>query len=270
LDLQKRSAVMATLHDLAPLRDSGTLTRAQLNRFHAHCLQLRQADLVICDSASSAEDASQFLSIPAERLTVLPLGLDFEAFARPVSPLRLPQGTKDTLRVLSIGSILPRKNIQALVPVLFGLKRRGVRVSLLRGESRLPENLREDLVSILGSDRLIEFGGVTDELLVRLYQSSDVFFIPSLIEGFGLPVLEAMAAGCPVVSSSASSLPEVAADAALLFDPARPQDAVDNLQRLAVDSRTRSEFQSKGVSRARSLSWERHLRGLLDLYRALS
>jgi glycosyltransferase involved in cell wall biosynthesis len=268
--LRKRSAVMATLHDLAPLRDPGTLTRAQLSRFHASCLRLRQADLVVCDSASSAEDASQFLSIPAERLTVLPLGVDFEAFARPVSPLTLPEGTKDTFRVLSVGSSLPRKNLQSLAPVLFGLARRGIRVSLLRGGSRLPENLREELVSILGSDRLVEFGGVTDELLVRLYQSSDVFFLPSLIEGFGLPVLEAMAAGCPVVSSNASSLPEVAGDAALFFDPARPQDAVNHLHRLAVDSRARSELRDKGVSRAGSLSWERHFRGLLDLYRALS
>jgi glycosyltransferase involved in cell wall biosynthesis len=98
-------------------------------------------------------------------------------------------------------------------------------------------------------------------LLVRLYQSSDVFFMPSLLEGFGLPILEAMAAGCPVVSSNASSLPEVAGDAALLFDPARPQDATDHLHRLAGDSQARSELRNKGRVRARSLSWERHFSG---------
>jgi glycosyltransferase involved in cell wall biosynthesis len=268
--LQNRPAVMATLHDLAPLRDPRALTRSQLSRFHTTCLNLRRADLVVCDSSSSAKDALEFLKIPEERLAVLHLGVDFEAFARPVEPLALPEATTDTFRVLSVGSSLPRKNLQSLVPVFLGLKRRGVRTSLLRAGSRLPEELRDQLVRILGRTHLVEFGVLTDDLLVRLYQSSDAFFMPSLIEGFGLPILEAMAAGCPVVSSNACSLPEVAGDAALLFDPAWPEDAVNHLHRIAVDSGARSEFRSKGVSRARSLSWERHFHGLLEHYRALA
>jgi len=268
--LRNRSAVVATLHDLAPLRDAGTLTRAQVSRFRTTCLHLKQADLIVCDSTSSAEDALAFLKIPEKRLSVLLLGVDFETFARPVEPLSLPEVAKNTFRVLSVGSSLPRKNLRSLAPVLLGLQRRGVRTSLLRAGSSLSEQLREQLVRILGHDHLFEFGGLTDELLVRLYQSSDVFFIPSFIEGFGLPILEAMAAGCPVVSSNACSLPEVAGDAALLFDPARPEGAVNHLHRLVVDSRARSELRNMGVLRARSLSWERHFHGLLELYRALS
>jgi glycosyltransferase involved in cell wall biosynthesis len=268
--LRNRSAVMATLHDLAPLRDPGALTRSQLSRFHMTCLNLRRADLVICDSSSSAEDALEFLKIPANRLAVLHLGVDFEAFARPVEPLPLPEATTDTFRVLSVGSSLPRKNLHSLVPVLGHLRRRGVRVSLLRAGSGLPEELRNQLVDILGRTHLVEFGVLTDEVLVRLYQSSDAFFMPSLIEGFGLPILEAMAAGCPVVSSKAGSLPEVTGKAALLFDPVRPEEAVDHLHRLAVDSGTRSECRSKGVSRARTLSWEKHFHGLLEHYRAFA
>jgi glycosyltransferase involved in cell wall biosynthesis len=268
--LRNRSAVVATLHDLAPLRDSGTLTRGQLRRFRATCLHLRQADLVICDSASSAEDALKFLNIPAGKLSVLLLGVDFKAFARPVEPLALPERTTESLRVLSVGSTLPRKNLQSLAPVLLGLRERGIRTSLLRAGAQLPPELRQQLVEILGPEHLVEFGGLTDELLIRLYQSSDVFFMPSLIEGFGLPILEAMAAGCPVVSSNACSLPEVAGDAALLFDPVRPWDAVDHLHRLAADSRTRSELRTRGLSRARSLSWEKHFDRLLALYRGLS
>jgi glycosyltransferase involved in cell wall biosynthesis len=268
--LQKRSAVVATLHDLAPLRDRGPLTRGQLSRFHATCLQLKQADLVICDSASSAEDALRFLKIPEKKLTVLLLGVDFEAFARPVEPLALPEATKETFRVLSVGSNLPRKNLPCLAPVLLGLRERGIRTSLLRAGSPLPKALREQLVEILGPDHLIEFGGLTDKLLVRLYQTSDVFFMPSLIEGFGLPILEAMAAGCPVVSSNACSLPEVAGDAALLFDPARPEEAVNHLHKVALDSPARNELRDRGVSRARRLSWEKHFHGLFELYRAVS
>ncbi|HET7238897.1 MAG TPA: glycosyltransferase family 1 protein, partial [Terrimicrobiaceae bacterium] len=234
------------------------------------CLKLNLADRVVCDSTSSAEDAVKYLKIPEEKLAVLLLGVDFEAFARPVQPLALPETVRNTFRVLSVGSSLPRKNLPCLLPVVRDLKRRGVRVSVLRAGSRLPEELRTQLVEILGGTHFLEFGLLTDELLVRLYQSSDVFFMPSLLEGFGLPILEAMAAGCPVVSSNASSLPEVAGDAALLFDPARPQDATDHLHRLAGDSQIRSELRSKGRVRARSLSWERHFFGLLEHYRTLA
>lgn len=268
--LRNRSAVIATLHDLAPLRDLGHLTLAQRDRFQKTCLHLKQADLVVCDSTSSAEDAVQFLKIPEERLTVLPLGVDVETFARQVEPLALPQNTRDTFRILSVGSDLPRKNLKSLAPVVLGLQQRGVSISLLRAGSPLPENLREQLVRILGQSHVVEFGGLTDELLVRLYHSSDAFFMPSFLEGFGLPILEAMAAGCPVVSSNSCSLPEVAGDAALFFDPARPEDAIDHLHRLAVDSETRNEFKKRGASRARDLSWEKHFQTLIDLYRAFS
>jgi glycosyltransferase involved in cell wall biosynthesis len=268
--LRNRPAIMATLHDLAPLRDPGALTRSQLSRFYTTCLELSLADRVVCDSTSSAEDAVKYLKIPEEKLAVLLLGVDFEAFARPVEPVALPETVRNTFRVLSVGSSLPRKNLQCLLPVVRDLKRRGVRVSVLRAGSRLPEELRTQLVEILGGTHLLEFGLLTDELLVRLYQSSDVFFMPSLLEGFGLPILEAMAAGCSVVSSNASSLAEVAGDAALLFDPARPQEATDHLHRLAGDSQTRSELRNKGRVRARSLSWERHFFGLLEHYRTLA
>lgn len=268
--LRNRPAIMATLHDLAPLRDPGALTRSQLNRFHTTCLKLGRADRVVCDSTSSAEDALKFLKISEEKLAVLLLGVDFEAFARPVPPVALPEAVRDTFRVLSVGSCLPRKNLQCLAPVVRDLKRRGVRVSVLRAGSRLPKELRNQLVEILGPTHLLEFGLLTDELLVRLYQSSDAFLMPSFLEGFGLPILEAMAAGCPVVASNASSLPEVAGDAALLFDPARPQDAADHLHRLAVDSWTRSELCDRGRTRARRLSWERHFLGLLEHYRSLA
>ena len=268
--LRNRPAILATLHDLAPLRDPGALTRSQLSRFYTTCLKLSLADRVVCDSTSSAEDAVKYLKIPEEKLAVLLLGVDFEAFARSVQPVALPETVRNTFRVLSVGSSLPRKNLQCLLPVVRDLKRRGVGVSVLRAGSRLPEELRTQLVEVLGGAHLLEFGLLTDELLVRLYQSSDVFFMPSLLEGFGLPILEAMATGCPVVSSNASSLPEVGGDAALLFDPAQPQDAADHLHRLAVDSRTRSELRNKGRERAKSLSWERHFSGLLEHYRTLA
>jgi glycosyltransferase involved in cell wall biosynthesis len=268
--LRHRSAVIATLHDLAPLRDPGLLSRAQLNRFHKTCLHLQKADLVVCDSSSSAEDAVHFLKIPRDRLTVLLLGVHVEAFARPAEPLILPEATRDTFRILSVGSTLPRKNLKSLAPVLQGLQQRGVRISLLRAGSLLPENLKGQLVRILGRSRVVEFGSLSDELLIPLYQSSDAFFMPSLIEGFGLPILEAMAAGCPVVCSNTGSLPEVAGDAALLFAPAHPEDAVDHLYRLSADSRIRNEFRNKGESRAKSLSWETHFQGLLRLYRAFA
>jgi glycosyltransferase involved in cell wall biosynthesis len=107
---------------------------------------------------------------------------------------------------------------------------------------------------------------VDDSQLVALYQRARVFVFPSRYEGFGFPVLEAMACGCPVITSNASSLPEVVGDAALLADPSDCNGFVRHLEQVLADEELRRVFREKGLARAAQFSWERTARETLRVY----
>jgi glycosyltransferase involved in cell wall biosynthesis len=113
-------------------------------------------------------------------------------------------------------------------------------------------------------------GFVPDDELAALYRGCTVFAYPALYEGFGLPVLEAMACGAPVLTSNVSSLPEVAGDAAVLVDPLDTQAIADALTRLLADGALRAELGARGVRRARDFSWQRTARETLGVLRNLA
>jgi len=117
-------------------------------------------------------------------------------------------------------------------------------------------------------DRVHILGAVPDNDLVALYSGATVFAYPSLYEGFGLPVLEAMAAGVPVLASNVSSLPEVAGDSAVLVDPCDEQAIADGLSRLLADRAFREELARRGRERERTFTWARTAETTLASYRA--
>jgi len=109
-------------------------------------------------------------------------------------------------------------------------------------------------------------GYVSQEKLPCLYRNADLFVFPSLYEGFGLPVLEAMACGTPVITSNTSSLPEVAGDAAVLVDPYSVEDIADAMERVLTDPDLRTELSRKGKERAKQFTWEKCARETLKVY----
>jgi glycosyltransferase involved in cell wall biosynthesis len=119
-------------------------------------------------------------------------------------------------------------------------------------------------------EHIIFTGHVDEDDLLALYQSADVFAYPSLYEGFGLPLLEAMACGVPVVCSNRASLPEVAGDAALLVDPTDEPAIAAALVRALHDDDLRREMVAKGLRRAREFTWDRAARNLLSVYREVA
>lgn len=166
--------------------------------------------------------------------------------------------------VLSVGATIPRKNL-GLLPEVF----RGVRVenmTLLRIGALLPPELAAELRSVLGQAGLVELGNAPDEMLIRAYQRADALIFPSRIEGFGFPVLEAMAAGCPVVCTNVTSLPEVGGEAALYFAPDDPATAAGHLQRLLGDPALKAALTAAGQRQAAAFSWARHFEDLLAIY----
>ena len=131
----------------------------------------------------------------------------------------------------------------------------------------MPPGLRAELGAALGPDTpVVELGLAPERDLLAAYGRADALIFPSRLEGFGLPVLEAMAAGCPVVCSDASSLPEVGGEAALYFSPDDPVTAAAHLRRLLADEAFRRERAALSHLRAAGFSWETHLNALRRIY----
>lgn len=266
-----RMAKVVNVHDLIPLRYPGELREGQVKRFRQIVDHVQKADRAICISEYTKREAMEWLGIPEEKLRVVYLG---------VEPFILDEGihaeiearlacTEGLLRLGCIGSTLERKNLAILAPALARAKALGVDVALIRVGAKLPEAQVEALHQAIGSDRLIEMGILRDDQLAAFYRAVDGVVMPSTYEGFGLPVLEAMAAGTPVLSSSSSCLPEVGGDAALYFDPHMPDELAQRLVEWAEPERRR-ELGSLGQSRAAHFSWRSTLEGVYDVYRELA
>ncbi len=255
---------IVTVHDLAPLEDSTGLTQAQLRRFRKTVSRLRDADLLLSDSAYTAQALRNFLQTDLP-ICVLPLGVDADAYSHPRS-LDLVKPLPTAPLVLSIGSTLGRKNLRILPEVMERVIREFGPVALVRVGGRLDNDLLTALAKVMPAEHIVELGGLSEEQLIALYQRAKLLLFPSTLEGFGLPIIEAMGAGCPVVSSNASSLPEVGADAALYFDPLAPEEAAAQTCRLLGDEELRIRLIDRGRRRALELSWQNHFDQLTSYY----
>ena len=138
-------------------------------------------------------------------------------------------------------------------------------MTMVRAGALVDRKLRDEFIDAMGQDNFIELGRVSDEELEDFYANVDVIVVPSLYEGFGLPVLEAMARGVPVISSDSSSLPEVAGDAALYFDPYKPEELADRLVQV-VDNEVSERMKKRGLERAKKFSWRSTLKGIYSAY----
>jgi glycosyltransferase involved in cell wall biosynthesis len=231
---------IATFHDLFVL--SGEYSTADFRARFAQ--QARDAaaaaDLIVTVSAFTASQVEHYLGVPADRIRVIHHG---------VIPRPIPDLAREKV-VLCVGAIQKRKN-QAL---------------LMRAFRAMPEDWTLVLAGSLGyaaetalggaSDRIIVTGYLMEEELARWYARASIFAFPSLDEGFGMPILEAMAAGVPVIAGNRSALPEVCGDAAEQVDPESVEQLAEALVRLATDEERRRELIARGRERARQFTWE--------------
>lgn len=219
---------------------------------------IRRADFVLADSEATKRDILHYVGGDPDRIAVLYSGVD-ERFCR-VDDARLIAGVKHRYGipegpyVLSVGTVSPRKNFGALVRALevSGIPHHLV---IAGGSGWQVDPLFKAIDSTGMADRVIVTGFVDDQDLPALYSGADLFALPSLYEGFGLPVAEAMACGVPVITSTVSSLPEVAGDAALLVDPTDIGALADALQRLAFDLSLRSTCIDRGLTQSSKFTW---------------
>jgi glycosyltransferase involved in cell wall biosynthesis len=264
---------LLTVYDLIPLLFPQTVSRrARLFFRWTTALALRAAVRVVAISEATRRDLLAAYRSLLEKVVVTPLAAD-PAF-HPRSPAEV-----ESLRrryalperyVLYVGSGKPHKNLTQLVGAWSRIRRSppATGTSLVIAGPSDPRYLEpRQRADTLGLDDVVWLGPVPEPDLPALYTGATVFVFPSLYEGFGLPVLEAMACGTPVACSNTSSLPEVTGDAALTFEPTDAASIADALAHLLGDADLRAELRGQGLRRAAGFSWERTARQTLAQYR---
>ncbi|MGH8984130.1 MAG: glycosyltransferase family 4 protein [Acidimicrobiia bacterium] len=257
-----RYRLVVTVHDAAPLLFPDTYPRRG-RWFHRRGIAAaaRRADLVITVSQAAADEIQEHTAIPAERMRVVPNGVELtEASDDDATAARAAFDLGARPYVLWLGSLEPRKNVGLLVEAFA----RWAATSDVPHQLVLagPAGWVEDRDTVLAparrlGDRVRTIGRVGDDHLRGLYRGADVFVLPSRHEGFGLPVLEAMAQGTPVVASDIPSLREVAGDAARLVTPFDPDAWAGALDDLLHDRDRHAHLGAAGRRRAELFSWER-------------
>jgi glycosyltransferase involved in cell wall biosynthesis len=224
---------------------------------------------VIVDSQSTRADVRRFLHVPERKLDVVPLGVGTTPAGdpEPAAALRARHGLGSRRVALSVSAKRPHKNLERLLQALAAIAPERRPVLVIPGyptphEAVLRE--RAAALGVLGDVRLLSW--VSGAELEGLYALAAVFVFPSLYEGFGLPVLEAMRRGVPVACSNRSSLPEVAGDAALLFDPHDPRAMTAAIERILGDEAEAARLRAAGRRQAARFTWAATARGTAASY----
>jgi len=265
---------VVTIHDCIHLRFPQYLPSRAAHVYARAMMTVaaRRAAKILTVSMASKEDILHYLGVEAGKVEVIYNGLD-ERLATAPSPEAVDRvRDRFMLRspfVLYAGNIKPHKNVDRLIEAYALLRQHGrddLKLLIIGEEiSRFP-HLRRLVHRHQLHGQVRFFGYVPDATLAVLYRLASVFVFPSLYEGFGLPPLEAMAAGAPVVTSNVSSLPEVVDDAALLIDPLDPEAIAGAIARVLDEPDLRADLICRGHERARAFSWERAVHRLRQVY----
>lgn len=262
--------VVLTVHDLIGAlfpRNLPPVSRLYWGRWLP--FTLRFAAAIIADSEATRRDIQRLTPVRAP-IVVAPLGVD-PLFSPPpparLAAVRARYGLTEPF-LLYVGTLEPRKGIDTLVEALALLEGRAL-LALAGKVGWFWEQVTARIVTRGLNERIRLLGYVPDEDLPALYAAAAAFVSPSRYEGFGLPVLEAMACGAAVVTTTAGALPEVAGDAALLVPPDDPVALAAALDRLLTDGALRADLGARGRARAATFTWERTARATLAVYRAV-
>jgi glycosyltransferase involved in cell wall biosynthesis len=269
-----RVPYVVTIHDCIHLRFPQYLPNRFASTYARTVMGMaaRRARRVLTVSMASKQDILHYLGIPADKVEVIYNALDRRLASPPTDEDMATVRERFQLTspfILYAGNIKPHKNVDRLIEAYSILRRRGItspKLLIIGDEISKYPKLRRLVHRFQLHPHVRFFGFVPEATLAALYRLASVFVFPSLYEGFGLPPLEAMAAGTPVVTSNVSSLPEVVGDAAVLIDPMDAGAIADAIARVLGDEALRAELVRRGLDRVTAFSWERSVARVREVY----
>jgi glycosyltransferase involved in cell wall biosynthesis len=234
---------------------------------------LRKANRVIAISEFTKRELIKYVGVPEGNIRTVYMGIDHKIYKRASENRAILKkfGVPDNVKViLYVGNELPRKNLPTFIKAFGELKKQYGNVKLIKVGSAPNTADRKRLINLinglgLGND-VIFTGVISEEALPQLYSAADLYVYPSIYEGFGMPVLEAMACGCPVIISKATALPEVAGDAAIAVNPYDIDAWVKAMYSLLTNDSLKNQMIGKGIERAKIFSWEKTAKETLMVY----
>ena len=263
-----KAKLVTTVHDLTPILFPASFPKLVIKNFKKN-LQLieKTASMISVDSQATKGDLLKNTRISSEKVKVVYLAA--EKHFRPLRNRKILDKVKAKYKIsgdyiLSVGTQEPRKNIKRLIEAFLALDSQFSTQLVLVGKYGWGEESR-----FLDNNSVICPGFVDDQDLPILYSGATVFVYPSLYEGFGLPILEAMQCNCPVITSNCSSMAEIAGQAALLIDPTNKQSLTLAIKKVLKDKTLRQDLRNKGRKQAEKFSWEKTAKDTLALYQKL-
>ncbi|MCP5095142.1 MAG: glycosyltransferase family 4 protein, partial [Chloroflexi bacterium] len=266
---------IVTVHDLSFLHYPETFPEKLVDYLQQVVpWSIGRATHVLADSIATRDDLVNLWHVSSDKISVLYCGVH-ERFhpitdAVRITAVRTKYNLGDSPYILSVGTVQPRKNYQMLIQAFQKVAEQFPHNLIIGGgKGWLYDEMVAEIDRLGLSGRVHFIGFVDDADLPTLYSGATLFVFPSLYEGFGIPLLEAMACGVPVITSDASSLPEVVGETAVQLSPLRPNQWTKTMIALLADANQRTQLVATGFRQARQFKWTHAANQLLDLYHAL-
>ncbi len=270
--IKAKCAEVVTIHDMQYVYHPENIPKAALLYWrHFVPLSARKSDVIVTVSNNSRKDIVNLLVIPEEKVVVT-----YEASKFSINGFNKAEYIEGSLPsygikgqyILSVASLFPHKNLDMLIKSFALIKDKIEHRLLLVGMRKFGTKKVEDTLkkNNISQERVLLLGHVSDSELYSLYKKASLFVLPSLFEGFGIPLVEAMSFGCPVAASDRTSIPEVLGDAGILFNPKDTASIAEAIYTVLTDERLRVNLIKRGRKRSESFSWEKMAQETLKAY----
>jgi glycosyltransferase involved in cell wall biosynthesis len=255
------------VHDVLPLHLPEEYPRQQYYFRHLVPAVLKRARLIVAVSESTRRDLSTFYGIAPQKVQVVPNGFDAQCFRMGLTSQEVKGKYRLQTYLLFVGNLLPHKNLSTLLQAFAHIAGHVAHQLVIAGKKdpRYFPALEAQIQALGLQGRVLFLDYIPADELPALYAGADACILPSLSEGFGLPILEAMACGTPVVASRTSSIPEVAGEAALLFDPYDVRAMAQVIEVVLSNAERREAMRQQGLVRAAQFSWRRAATTILGM-----